>query len=171
MTIATLEDLKRHLNMTSSANDDELLDFLDSAEELVREEARVSDVQSYTETAEVIGDAVVLSHFPVVAVSSVTVPGETITGWSFSQYGSYGGLTGFRGRRYVTVTYTAGTAVPQSRVRTAVLMVAARLWESQRGNTPSALQGGDAPTFTPGLQGILGEVRALLGGGSLGVVA
>lgn len=54
-------------------------------------------------------------------------------------------------------------AVPEPTERLASLMIAARLWETQRGSTPTILQGGDNDVpFTPGLGGILTEVRSLL---------
>lgn len=167
MPLATLEDVKRHLNITSTANDDELQNFLDAAEEIVRDEARQFDVGTYTETLWVDRGHVVLSHTPVVAILSVTAPGETIAGTTFTPSGL---LEGLRGWREVTVTYTAGRPIPSARAQVATLMVAARFWESQRGSAP-ALGGGEEPTFTPGMQGIIGEIRAVLGGsGGLGVI-
>jgi hypothetical protein len=167
VAIVPFPELKAHLNITGTTNDEELMGFLDSAEELVRQEAAVYAPQSYTETVAVDSGVAILSHTPVISLTSVTASGETITGATASRYGL---LRGVRGWREVTVTYTAGTAVPPARVHTAVLMVTARLWETQRGNTPTVFQGGEEPTFTPGMQGILGEVRALLGAGGLGVV-
>ncbi len=166
MAVVSFDQVKAHLNITGTASDEELVGFLDSAEELVRQEAAVYDPQSYTETVVVDGGVAILSHTPVISLTSVTAPGETITGATVSRYGL---LRGVRGWREVTVTYTAGTAVPSARVHTAVLMVVSRLWETQRGTSPTPLQGDDA-TFTPGLQGILSEVRALLGASGLGVV-
>lgn len=165
--IATLDEAKTHLNITTAANDDELLDFLESATDLVREEARVYDVGTYTETVPVSREGVaLLSNTPVVSVTSVTSAGETITGTTVNRYGR---LSGLRGRREVVVVYTAGTAVPEARVRTAILMVTARLWATQRGASP--LRSSEEDAFTPGMQGILGEVRALLGSAVLGSFA
>jgi hypothetical protein len=162
--IVTLTDAKTHLNLSSAANDAELQAFLDSAEELVAEETRTYSVASYTETRPVDCGVAFLSHTPVVSVVSVTAPGETITGFTIHPYGAVSGLDGWR---EVTIAYTAGTALPPARVRTAVLMVTQRLWETQRGARPTS----EDPTFTPGMQGILGEIRALLGdAGGLGVV-
>lgn len=170
--LVSLDDLKDHLNIRTSDDDDELLGFLDSAEELVRDEAAVYDAGTYTETlwTDPYAGTALLSHTPVTAVTSVVGGGETITGTTFT---SAGILYGVRGWRQVTVTYTAGTAVPSARLQTAVKMVAARLWDSQRGNGPGPLQGEGDAAFTPGLQGIIGEVRALLGrdAGGLGTVA
>jgi hypothetical protein len=164
--IATLADARAHLNLTSTANDNELQAFLDAAEELVSEESHTYEVASYTEVRPVDLGVAFLSHTPVVSVTSVTAYGETLTGWTVHPYGAVSGLSACRGE--VTITYTAGTALPAARVRAAVLMVVQRLWETQRG----ALRvGGEDSTFTPGMQGILGEIRALLGdAGGLGVV-
>ncbi len=163
MALVSLDEMKAHLNIVGTTHDEELVGFLDSADELVRQEASVYAPQSHTETVRVDAGVAILSHAPLISLTSVTAPGETITGATASRYGL---LRGVRGWREVTVTYTAGTEVPPARIRTATLMVTARLWETQRANTPV---GGD-PTFTPGLQGILSEVRALLGPGGLGVV-
>ena len=165
--MTSLADVKAHLNITSSANDDELSDFLDSALELVNEEVGVSAPQSYTETLTVDGGMAILSHTPVTAVASVTSFGDPVTGYTFDSYGRLMGLTGWR---RIVVTYTAGTTAQSARAHTATLMVTKRLWESQRGNTPTILQGGEEPTFTPGMQGILSEIRALLGDTGSGVV-
>src|SRR5215217_5624204 len=159
----SLSQVKAHLNITSTASDDELADFLDAATELVNEMVNTSPVQAYTETLWVDRGAVFLSHTPVVSVTSVVSAGETLTGWTMNPYGAITDLTGWR---EVVVTYAAGTAAPSARVHTAILMVTGRLWETQRGNTPTILQGGEGPVFTPGLQGILSEVRALLGDSS-----
>lgn len=165
----SLSQVKAHLNITSSTNDSEISDFLDSATELVNEIAFASPVQTYTETLWADRGAVFLSHIPVVSVTSVVSAGETLTGWTMY---SYGAITDLGGAREVTVVYTAGVVTPSARVHTAILMVVARLWETQRGNAPAtSLQGGEGPTFTPGLQGIISEVNALLGDSSgLGVV-
>ncbi len=163
MAVVSLNEMKAHLNIAGTSHDEELVGFLDSAEELVRQEASVYVPQSYTETLKVDNGVAILSNTPVISLTSVTAPGETITGATVSRYGL---LRGVRGWREVTVTYTFGTPIPPARVRTAVLMVTARLWETQRGSTPV----GDDPTFTPGLQGILSEVRALLGATGSGVV-
>lgn len=166
--LATLDDVKRHLDITSTTNDGELQSLLDAAEEIVRREAREFSSTTYTETLWVDRGAVFLSHTPVTGVTSVTSYGETITGTTFTASGYVGGL---RGWREVVVTYTAGRAVTSASAYVATLMVAGRLWETQRGNTPAILQGGEEPTFTPGMQGIISEIRAVLGdSGGLGVV-
>lgn len=167
MVIATLTDAKAHLNIPGSntGSDEELQEFLDSAVELVSEEANSYGVTSYTETRSVDLGVAFLSHTPVVSVTSVTAPGETITGWTIHSYGAVSGLDGWR---EVTIAYTAGTALAPARVRTAVLMVTQRLWETQRGGVRRAAE---EEVFTPGLTGILTEVRALLGDSrGLGVV-
>lgn len=165
-SLVSLTDVKKHLNLTSTSNDDELLSLIDTAEEIVRAEARQFDVATYAETLWVTGGYVILSHTPVQAVTSVTSAGETITGTTFTASGL---LEGLRGWREVAVTYTAGHPVPSARAYTATLMVAARLWETQRG--PSPVTPTEEPTFTPGMQGILGEIRAVLGNsGGLGVI-
>jgi hypothetical protein len=165
--IVTLTDAKTHLNLSSAANDAELQAFLDSAEELVAEETRTYSVASYTETRPVDCGVAFLSHTPVVSVVSVTAPGETITGFTIHPYGAVSGLDGWR---EVTIAYTAGGELPQARVRTAVLMVTQRLWETQRGEPSSRLRA-TTRRSPPGCRAFSAEIRALLGDSrGLGVV-
>ena len=165
--LVSLSDAKRHLNITGGANDAELQEFVDAAEEIVRAEARQFASATHVETLWVTGGYVILSNTPVTAVASVVSAGETISGATFTASGL---LSGLRGWREVTVTYTAGRDVPTARAYVAALMVTQRLWETQRGSAP-VLGGGGEPTFTPGMGGIITEIRAVLGdSGGLGVV-
>lgn len=178
LPIVSLLDAKAYLNIPDSdtMSDGEVQDFLDSATELVREETRDYGQQTYTETVPVYDGEALLSHTPVAGVASVVsaVSGESITGWSVDSWGRLTGLPWWGALLYwrrITVTYTAGNPIPTARMATATLMVLGRLWQSQRGNAPTVLQGADGAVFTPGMQGILAEVRALLGPGTVGTFA
>lgn len=159
----TLDELKAHLNITSATHDDELLSILDAAVEVVEGYVGPLDGQTVTERYYNRNPALplLLRQYPVQAVTSIsdvdgnvfeadsyTVDLDTGRVWlarwggglrSWSFWGPGVGLD-------VTVTYTTGrTSLPAS-IRLAILIVAARLWETQRGNAPSALPVSDDPS-------------------------
>jgi hypothetical protein len=155
MSLASLDELKAHLNITSSSDDSELDDILDAAQELVVSIVGEVDSATVTETVPVVGGTVILSRRPTGAVlvggspvgGTVNASAGLITGLGPSAYGGYTSPT-------LTVTYGAGTGDIPAGVRLATLIIAAHLWETQRGVSPSplTLQGSDAGDFAvPGL--------------------
>jgi len=166
----TLSEVKANLNITTSANDDELTDMADAAEGAVLAmSGPVSLSATVTETVWPYNGVAVLSSAPVASIASVTTSGGTPVTYT-ANLGA--GLLDVSTIWYptrdlpLTVTYTPQPRTTAAQVRMAVLMVTARLWETQRGNTPAILQGGEQEVFTPGLQGILAEARGILGLGS-----
>ena len=141
----SLDDLKAHLNITDSDNDDELLGMLDAAVDVA--ESIVGPLAGDTVTETHYGlssDVLVLRQVPVAALVSVSGrlwPGAAVTSYLLSDYeldGALGTLrlvSGYRFAGDVTVTYTTGRETPAA-VWLAVLIIAAHLWETQRGAAP-----------------------------------
>lgn len=148
MPAPTLADLKSHLNITDPSQDSELLTMLDAAVDVVEGYVGELDSASVTETHYGGGTVLVLRRPPVLSVTSVTMNGAATTAYVLD--GAAGLLRGqFSGD--TVVTYTTGRAVVPPAVRLAVLVVAGRLWETQRGNAPSALPfSDDAGAVDPG---------------------
>jgi uncharacterized phiE125 gp8 family phage protein len=157
----SLDELKAHLGITESDDDDELLGMLDAAVDVVENFVGPIDETAVTETHySVNSGALVLNRYPateLVALSSVTggSPIELVasdfvldpaTGVLRSIYGS-----GFNGT--YTVTYSAGRPDTPAALRLAVLIVAAHLWETQRGpaSTSGPLSADEDFTSVPGL--------------------
>lgn len=168
MQFVTLSELRAHLNVSSNANDAELGEIGAAAEAKVLElTGPVSAAGSVSETAFPVDGMVVLNAAPVTSVTSVVDGGGTPVAFSADLAAGVLRVTAASGYAYfnrpVTVTYVTPGSFDPAQIRWAVKMVAARMWETQRGNTPAVLQGGEESTFTPGLQGILSEVRAWLG--------
>lgn len=159
MSIPTVDDLKQHANITWDVDDLELTDMLDAALDVVGGIIGPVGPTEVTETHYGNSSGVlVLRQMPVASVTSISCGyfGGTPAVLDSANYtldpatGIVRGV-GFYGD--VTVTYTAGSDNPPARQRLAILIIAAHLWETQRGTAPSALalqqQDGD-PSFTPG---------------------
>lgn len=170
MLYVTLAEVRKYLNTSNVTNDDELTDFADAAEARVLKlcgPSAVAGSATRTITPSSSG-TVVLPAAPVSAVTSVVdAAGNALPYVPYLE----AGLLTVHARGPVTVTYTTGASIPVALIRTAILMVLGRLWETQRGNSPANYQGAEGETFTPGLQGILSEAAALLGVNDAPVIA
>lgn len=146
---ATLLDVKRHLNMTSTTHDDELQLMVDAATDvvvgLIGQDFTASVV---SERVVARGGTVILSRRPIVG--DVVLNGGAVTGFSLNRSAGllidvpyvYGPLV---------ATYTVGDGLVPAAVSLATMVIASHLWESQRGTSPTALQAADTNEFVPGL--------------------
>lgn len=162
MPLPTLADLKTHLNITGTRDDDELAGMLAAAIEVVEGIVGPLSVRSVTETHYgVNGPVLILRQRPVGPVTAVATRGAwgPYTPGVLADYtldeaaGLLRSTAGYRFAGDVTVTYPVGHAVVPYSVGLAVLIIAAHLWETQRGTSPSALALQQADTdvpFTPG---------------------
>jgi hypothetical protein len=150
MALPTLADLKAHVNVTTTTHDAELAAMLAAATNVVEAAVGPLVVRSVTETVTVRGGTAILSTPPATGVTSLTT-GSGTTVDTFTLNGRAGLLTGLPVSGSVTVTYTAGRDVIPDALSLAVLVVASRLWETQRGNAParSALPGADDAFTNP----------------------
>lgn len=183
VTLADLESVKAETNITSTVDDDELQGYIDAASALLlnHPDYRIADASgltSYTEWHDSGTDTVMLDHYPVTAVTSVTeytngsvqaLAAEPVDGGSFTGYGwDYADGTGANGLlvrlsngapvrwcgNRVKVEYTAGAASVPADIRLAALALIDHLWESQRGTQGSGLPTGfedDTPGSSLGL--------------------
>lgn len=150
---ATLADVKKQINSTSSVNDDELTLMLDAAEERVASLVGSFDAVAVTERVTVHGGTVLLSQRPS---GPVLLNGGAVTGFTTSPQAGvlydvpYGAPCDVPfGMSYdtphsggvLTATYTtAGDGTPPASVTLATAIIAAHLWDSQRGFAPNPLQ-------------------------------
>jgi uncharacterized phiE125 gp8 family phage protein len=147
VALPNLTDLKTHLNMTGSSNDTELQDILDAAIELVENIVGPLEAAPVTEIHPRVSSGVlVLRRVPAANMTAISFrAGLTSTPLTLSDYelDSTSGIvrvvsgSGFYGD-YV-VEYTAGFAAVPASVRLATLIIAAHLWETQRGAASSPL--------------------------------
>lgn len=150
--IVTLAELKAHANIPAgNTTSDVELDLLRlAAQEAV--EGLVGPVvwRSFTETVRHSGGVVVLRHAPVAEVTSFTAAGTAVTGYTLD--GPAGLLTGVTASGDLSITYSAGRSTVPPAIKVATLIIGRHLWDTQRGNAPSALPTVDetAPQFGVG---------------------
>jgi hypothetical protein len=172
VALVSLQDVKDDLGKTGTTDDDELQRTIFTATAILLNHPayRVSDAVAVTTRTQwapsngcAIGEVIVLDHYPVVAVTSVTeytplaqvIAAEpldttgTFTGWGYTIDNATGILTRtssglrtyWRGR--VKIVYTSGsTSVPDD-IKQACLVLVAHLWETQRGGVGTVPTGLD----------------------------
>lgn len=155
MPIATLTDLKIHLDITNTDSDAELQEMLDAAVEIVENTVGPVTPASVTETHYgVYTDTIVLNKRPVVSLTSVAtwygalastlVPADFVVDadQGLLRYANGGWFAG----AYI-VTYMAGRSVVPASFRLATLIIADQLFESQRvpGASRFGSRGGEPP--------------------------
>lgn len=164
----TVAELKTHLNKTSASNDVELLLFVETACEMIRdrmgEVALVDAVETLVSTRGVL----VLAHRPVVSVGIVTDTTYTIPKFvSGVTLESSEGIVRhpLPGRRTITIEYQAGRDPVPANFKMAALELGAHLWRSSQNNTSGGRPPlGNDQQVVPGSSWALPyNVRQLLG--------
>lgn len=159
----TLAEVKRHLNIddTDLSNDDEIDLVRGAAQEHVENligpvlHRTVTQTLDPTRRGHCGGwhsrgrcrGGSVLSTLPVLSVTSVTVNGSPVTGYVFSP--ATATLCGAYSWAQTVVTYSVGRASCPDAVRLATLVIAAHMWRTQLGNSPSALPDEETQGFDP----------------------
>jgi hypothetical protein len=148
----SLEDAKSFLNITDTADDEELLAYLEWACTLA-ERIADTDFSRKTVTSEKHSvlrctSSIVLDHRPVLSVTSLSESGTALSasdytvdnrwGVVYRQAGSYQDSEWLQGRNNVTVTYITGWSIIPPEVRQATLQILEHLWTNQRGGSPLA---------------------------------
>lgn len=175
--IVSLADIKQQLNMTSTADDEELRAYLEAATGVIETFlGRAVVRRSFTEEHSATGE-IMLNWTPVVSITSVASV-DGVTTWSPSDlHVSTSGVvtakaSGTALQGDVVVTYVAGAAVVPGNWTLAARMIVQHLWETQRGAKGSAHAGGlDTPGagFTRYGFAIPNRAKELLTGGLAGV--
>lgn len=140
----TLAEVKRHANIASAAADDELRMIVGAAQDHV--ESLIGPVlhRTVTQTVATARGTVLLDTRPVVSITSVMTGGLSASGYVLNPAGFVENLRGWS----LTITYMVGRASCPDAVRLATCIIAAHLWRTQLGGSPSALpdeNGSDSP--------------------------
>lgn len=150
MPTVTLDDVKKHLNITRGADDAELLDFLAAATAAVEKLVGPLAARTVTEEIDEHGPRIVLSQTPVQSVESVLIepwlgadPMDDTAAWRLNKTTGVlrrmviGGSLPYYGRGSIfTVTYTVGRDTVPPDLYRAVLTQVGEMWRSQRGSMP-----------------------------------
>lgn len=150
--IVSLADMKKHLNMTSTNDDEELRGFIEAATSVIEDElGRAAVRRTFTEQHTAYGE-ILLNWTPVVTVTSVTTV-DGAAAWNtvdlhVSPSGIVTAKTGAAALVGVLdVVYVAGPAVMPANWSLAGKIIVQHLWETQRGSKGGMRAGG---TETPG---------------------
>lgn len=157
MSALDLADAKLYLRIDGTEDDVELQATIDSAEATIAERVGPLTASSITERVDSDGETLVLSTFPVLAITSVEAVGN---GESIDPDDLYvdeeagilsyaDGVTAFRGRRYL-VSYQAGFDQLPADLRNGVKELVRHRWLPQRGGLTrpgTAADSGDDETI------------------------
>ena len=176
--IVSLADAKLHMNKNNTADDVEIQDFIDAAQAVVQREVGPVVPTSYTETLPAPPGRLILSHRPVISITSLSETGTLLSPSAYRldpasglverAYGSGAGYWASTGSNAdIAVTYLAGRSGPvPANYRLATLELTAHLWRnSQMGrNRRVRGSGPEDDTAAVGLGFSLpNRVRELLG--------
>lgn len=152
MAAPTLIELKKHLQLNTDTgdDDDEMQARLDAATGLVERLVGPLSPTEVTELHVVAGPTIVLEQPPVHEITSIGLSAATVPAEHYQLNKAAGIVRALGGRQFYgeyTVTYTAGWDTPPAELTTAVLIIAAQLWETQRvpGRRSSAFGQTDSP--------------------------
>ena len=166
--IVSLDEVKDHLNITTTNQDDEIRRFIDAAQDLA--ESYVGCVlgrQTFTsEKYDGNTDIIRLRNPKAISITSVYENGNLLdssayvldpTGQRISRVaeGSISGPNYFGiwapGAQNILISYVAGFTVPPPSAKQGVLEVVRHLWQTQRGSTSvmGRTQSGDDYYSTP----------------------
>jgi hypothetical protein len=153
----SLDELKAQLNISVATYDTELTRHRDAAEEAATAYmgGRMAYQGKWTENLSSDGGAhLMLAHTPVISVTSVTENGTTLAATEYTvsyegvltrTWGTYTAGLWTAGFNNVTIIYVAGESPMAESIKQGVLVIAAHLWEQQRGNMTSVVgQGGES---------------------------
>lgn len=142
--IVSLAQVKKQLNITGTADDDELSDYVDAATDVVEDITGPMTLQTFTQTIHADGATFTLPNLPVVAITAIvsaqagygwTIPlisDLTVEPWTGRVYRSVIG-SAFWGP--LKVTYTAGRGTVPAAVNVAARIIVAHLWRTQHNVT------------------------------------
>ncbi|GAA3077853.1 hypothetical protein [Streptosporangium carneum] len=151
--IVSLAETKKHLNITSTADDAELAEVVRAVTPVVERHAGAVTRRIHVEDHPG-GYALALQHTPVLTITSITGARPGVLNQAVDQLadaqvtGVVQRLDGGWISGPVRVTYTAGRTEVPANVRLAALIIIGHLWEIQRGTVAPRL-GGDDEVWDP----------------------
>lgn len=158
-SLVSLEDMRSHLNLSATTDDEELRSFGRRATDLLEAHLGRSLIRRTVTAEKHHGGVPVirLGRFPVISVTTVVESGSTLAATAYEIDGDVGALYrlsstytgGFwtSGLRNVSVTYVAGYTNPPGRAVQACLELVRHLWDTQRGRMGSVR--GPADEYDP----------------------
>ena len=147
MSVLTVPEAKKHLNIEVGTYDDEIQDVIDAAEAAIAQRCGPLEPTVVTTRALGNGGTIALPHYPVVSLTSITPEGSTALDISGVYADSVNGVLSYsNGATFATsthtVVYTAGRASCPPDLLMAVKELVKHLWQPQRGGSKRPGTGG-----------------------------
>jgi len=143
LRIVGLAEVKEHGNITTSASDRELLDFIGTAQQMIEHEVGPVVPQTFTEIVYAGTSTLLLAKTPVLSVQSITENGATVDPSAYNVDLATGVVSRIDGRDWMATsalplswTYRAGRSPIPEALRWAGKELTIHLWRStqaQRG--------------------------------------
>lgn len=157
LRIVGLAEVKEHGNITTTANDRELLDFIGTSQQMIESLVGTTVPQTFTETQYTSAGNVWLRHSPVLSVTSVTEFGGVVDPGLYIVDADAGVITRTDGRDWygattsaLTTVYRAGRAPIPEGIRWAAKELTVSLWRSTQAQRGGRSRGSDAPETPTG---------------------
>lgn len=146
MSVLTVPEAKKHLNIDVGTYDDEIADVIEAAEAAIAQRCGPLEPTVVTSRVASLGNFLALPYYPVISLTSITPQGGTaldITGIEADGSGVvfYTSGMGF-GTMTHSVVYTAGRATCPPDLLMAVKELVKHLWGPQRGGSKRPGTGG-----------------------------
>lgn len=142
--IVSLADTKRHLNQTTTTQDDEVRGFIGTATDIIEDLCGPVVVRTFSERIEGCGPTIVLSHTPLVAVTSIVSIRPSGPAYDMANVdvdlptGVLELLDGTWFRGSLRALYKAGRPVVPRALRLAALVIIQHMWRTQLGSSTAA---------------------------------
>lgn len=177
--VVSLQDVKSHLNMSGSENDDELYVYLDAATNIIEGLIGAVVPTQYTEVHDGGRTSIITYHQPVQSVDSITEyignttwtlteqpVGQSINAFGYTLDDPMSGRITRRGAGSypqpfvggagtVSITYTAGRETVPPAISLAALVIIGNLWQTQRGAAALPSPGSSGDVAVSGMAGAL----------------
>lgn len=163
MSWTTPAAVRGYLGSGSAADDTRIQSLIDACSAFIETFTNRKYLQaSYTETLDGNGkDTLLLENYPVTAVASVSIRGQVIspvpnpndfatTGFMFDEGGVIlqGGVLFYKGRRNVTISYTAGfAAIPLDLVQAVIETCALKIKQGPQTGVSSKGMAGETTSY------------------------
>jgi len=132
--IVSLAEAKTHLNISNDGQDTEIRGFVEAVTSICAYYCGTLFPTEYTETHQACGDTIVLRHYPVTEIATITTIGTGTTIDPDDTDIGEGGVIdlGVWARGKLRFVYTAGYPILSANITRAALIIIQHMWDTQR---------------------------------------